>query len=170
MHIAALVLALHALVVWGIAASIAPRLPRAQSGELHMVLVRAAPQPRPAEPPPVALAAVVPPPEIVIENEAGPAAVAAISPADVLAPRPDPRHPNTPPEHRDASKLAPPLLGILVAEDGSVADAQVVRSSGDGAADSEIVAYIEAHWRFLPALVKQKTAIRYWLTVSVPFA
>jgi TonB family protein len=168
------VLALHTLVIWAISSNAARRISRTDGGEIHMVLARATVAARPAEPPSVELAPIMlQPPEIAIQGDTGPGAMAVVSPADILAPRPDPRHPNKPPRRealgRDAAKMMSALLKILVAEDGSIAAAEVARSCGDASVDNDVVAYVQANWRFLPALLRDKTAIRYWLTVSVQF-
>jgi TonB family protein len=55
-------------------------------------------------------------------------------------------------------------------EDGTVGTATVVQSSGDSSNDDRVIEFVKAHWRFLPALVKQQTAIQYWMTVTVRFA
>jgi TonB family protein len=172
---AVLVVILHVLVIWAISLNIAPKVSPPQIDELHVAFFRTLPQPNPAEPPPVELAPLIQqPPTIVVEDDPSRTSVAVVSPADVLAPRPDPSHPNEPPSaatmQGSPTKVPPIFLNLLVMEDGTVETATIVQSSGDSSIDDRVIAYVKAHWRFLPALVKQQTAIQYWMTVAVRFA
>lgn len=169
------VVVLHVLAIWIISLNIAPRIAPIKMGELHLVLAPMPSQVKPEEPLPVELAPVIEqPPEIAVQSETTGIALDAVSPADVLAPRPDPAHPNQAPSFPTAEKkpgeLQPVLLNVLVMEDGSIAMAKVTKSSGDTSVDDDVVAYVKANWHFLPALLKQKTAVQYWTSVVVRFA
>jgi TonB family protein len=169
-----LVMLVHLIAIWILSEAMVSPIAPPRIGELHMVLVPEVPQARPEAPPPVDLPDVVmQPPEIVIQDESSTATISAISPADVLAPRPDPSHPNEPPRlspmHSSPSRLTPVMLQVLVMENGSISMAKIMQSCGDSAVDNDIVAYVKANWRFLPALVKEKTVIQYWMTVAVRF-
>lgn len=108
---------------------------------------------------------MVEPPQIVIADDAG-ATLAAVPAVSILAPRPDPVHPNDAPRVAHASG-SPLVLKLLILNDGSVGDAQVATSSGDAQTDADVLAFIKEHWRFLPAMLRD-TAIQYWTTVAVP--
>jgi TonB family protein len=165
-----LVVFLHLIILWLILWSL-----RLQNGplpprELQVVFFE---QSRAAklQPPIIAVPEILQPPEFVIANDAPTTAPIGASAAMVLAPRPDPKHPNMPldaggPTLSKSALLV--ILKILVLADGSVGDAQIVASSGEPQNDSVAMAYVKANWRFLPALLNG-TPIQYWTTVSVPF-
>lgn len=166
------VVALHIVLLWLVMVSLrSPASPPAPKELVvtfqrsdHVQALKIAP-PEPSIP-------VMMPPEIVIQNDDSAAAITSASAAMVLAPRPDPAHPNLAPAAHVQSAAAsdvPVILKILVLSDGSVADASVIRSSGDGEADNDAIAFVKMRWKFLPALLEGKP-IRYWTTVAVRFA
>jgi TonB family protein len=112
-------------------------------------------------------------PDIVIERDAADDAPPALAASLVLAPRPDPAHPNPAPtdlpldgQHRAVGSL---VVKILVRPDGTVADAAVVRTSGRSDTDLAAMDFIKAQWKFLPALLEGRP-IQYWTTIIVRFA
>jgi protein TonB len=99
--------------------------------------------------------------------------IAAVGIAEKLAPRLDPRHINARPElpHTLGSYvMALSLeLRILVLPDGSVGDAQIVRSTGQGEIDQIAIETVKASWHYLPASINGKP-IEAWTTAMVRFA
>lgn len=160
-----LVLAFHLLFLGVIALGL--KLPASQPEirELRVRFFSEERSDRVAAPPEPTLP-VVEPPQIVIANDTS-GLIASVTAASILAPRPDPAHPNQAltAEHAAVSAL---VLKLLVRSDGAIGDAQVVTSSGDTETDEAALAYVKAHWRFLPAMLRD-TAIEYWTTVAVPF-
>ncbi|HEX4077320.1 MAG TPA: energy transducer TonB [Rhizomicrobium sp.] len=59
-------------------------------------------------------------------------------------------------------------LRILVLPDGSVRDARIVRSTGQGEIDRIAIQTVEDSWRYLPASINGK-AIGAWTTIIVRF-
>jgi TonB family protein len=117
---------------------------------------------------------VVPEPDITItpDQEAGEGIVAdAIT--QRLAPRLDPTHLNVRPSlagsFSGTAAASSLMLRVLVEADGSVGNAEVVRSAGDAEADRTAINFVMANWRFLPASVNGKP-IEAWMTVIVRFA
>jgi TonB family protein len=166
----AIAVVLNALFVWIVIGSLRFSV-TAGADEIHLVLTpftRAdvAPLPRIPEP----TLPVVEMPEIAIQTEAPTTAPATASASVVLAPRPDPAHPNPLPSAAEigAGSVAATVivLKIMVLPDGSVNDAVVVKSSGQHDTDLAAIAFVKAQWRFLPALIGS-TAIQYWTTVSL---
>jgi TonB family protein len=163
------VAALHIVLLWLVAESL--RSPASSQPPKELIVTFQQPDHARAVTiaPPEPSIPVLTPPEIVIERDDDAAAIASVSAAMVLAPRPDPTHPNPAPPAREQSAAAiylPVILKVLVLPDGSVADASVVRSSGDGENDSDAIAFVKTRWKFLPALLEGKP-IRYWTTVAV---
>jgi TonB family protein len=161
---------LNILFVWVAIGSL--RFPvTAGTDEIHLILTPfthadVASLPQVQEPP----LSVVEMPEIAIQTEAPRSAPAAVSASAVLAPRPDPAHPNPLPsaaeiEEGNTAAVAM-VLKIMVLPDGSVNEAVVVQSSGKHDIDLAAIAFVKAQWRFLPALV-DGTPIQYWTTVSL---
>ena len=163
---AALNMLLLAVVVAGL------RLPASpSSNEMHLVLAPLTRSETVSAPslPDVELPAMQMP-DIVIERDTSDPAPPALSASLVLAPRPDPAHPNPAPtglsidgqQHLSGSLI----LKILVQSDGTIADASVVRTSGRPDADEAAMNFIKAQWKLLPALLEGKP-IQYWTTVVV---
>ncbi len=170
----AFVVLLHALLLWIILKNPLSPASSPEVAEIHVAFIRASsdvapPPPKLSEP----LPPVLQPPDIVIEDDAAKSAPAGISAASILAPRPDPVHPNSAPSDlRTVADLkATPALvvKILVMPDGTVGDASVIKSSGKSEIDEAAIAYVKANWHFLPALLNG-TPIQYWITLSVPLA
>jgi TonB family protein len=114
----------------------------------------------------------VQPPQIEIAADSSPSVAASTAAmAQMLAPRPDPQHINAPPAPPKSLGAAVAniaiILQILVEPDGSIADARITKSSGDGRLDKFAMAYVKANWRFIPALISG-TPIEDWTTVLVP--
>jgi TonB family protein len=132
--------------------------------ELHLVL---APSTRSEtvtipRPPDVELP-VLQMPDIVIARDTPDAAPPTLAASLVLAPRPDPAHPNP---GFTSGRSGSVILKILVSADGSVADATVEKTSGAQDADRSAIAFVKTQWKFLPALLEDKP-IQYWTTVVV---
>ena len=105
------------------------------------------------------------------DQEAGEGIVAGAI-TQKLAPRLDPSHVNALPElPRTLGSVAALTLKlrILVLPDGSVGDAQVVRSTGQREIDQLAIETVKNSWRYLPATVNGKP-IEAWTTVIVRFA
>jgi len=161
---------LNALFVWIVVGSLRFSA-TAGRDEIHLILTPftyadVAPLPRVPEP----TLPVVEMPEIAIQTEAPTSAPAAAAASAVLAPRPDPTHPNLLPSAAEigagSAAAVAMVLKIMVRPDGSVNDAVVVKSSGQHDIDLAAIAFVKAQWRFLPALTGN-TAIQYWTTVSL---
>ncbi len=137
---------------------LAQRSPVQDQEELHLTLaaVSGVPEtdaPRFVEP----SFPVVEPPRIDIDTNDSKSGIVFAPAAMVLAPRPDPAHPNPVPAEAAESGAQRVLmvLKILVLPDGSVGDAQVVQSSGAADRDSRAIAFVKAGWRFLPAMLQK---------------
>jgi TonB family protein len=164
---------LHAVFIWMIVLSLRPTATRQAPREMQLSLIR---DTQTAQLPNVAIAdpdvPVVAPPDVVIQDDQPSTdTIAAASPSQVLAPRPDPSRTNP---QLQASSIGQSIatavsvvLKILVMPDGSIGDATVMRSSGRVEIDSGAIAYVRTNWHFLPALLNG-AAIKYWTTVSVP--
>src|ERR1700749_2256411 len=160
----AAVAVLHAIflifIFWGLHLSeVTPA-----SRELHVVIY--SPQSVPPPFPEIAVPEiqVMQPPDIVIADDAATITALAAPPSSVLAPRPDPAHPNPLPGATafGAANVAQatPLLRLTISSDGSVAQVSIVRSSGQHDVDLAIASFVKEKWRFLPALLNG-TAIEY---------
>jgi TonB family protein len=163
---------LHILFVWIIIWSLHAARPVSVPRDLEIVLGQpfSTPKPRPIEiEPPIV--SVVAPPDIVIDNSTTNTAPMAASSAIVLPPRPDPTHLNPPFTVSSASiaGVSAVVMKIHVLPTGEIDDTQIVRSSGDVAIDSSAAKFVEANWRFRPAMLGT-TPVEYWTTVTVPIA
>lgn len=88
-----------------------------------------------------------------------------------VGPRIDPAYMNTlpsiPPEvHTGRTETV--VLRVLIGVSGQIVDANVAKSSGYTSLDSDAIAFVRAHWRFLPAQLGGE-AVQVWTTVSVAF-
>jgi len=116
---------------------------------------------------------VVPQPQITItpDQEAG-EGIVATGIEQKLAPRLDPTHVNQRPElPASLGSFVTALaleLRILVLPDGSVGDAQVARSTGQGEIDRIAIETVKGSWRYLPGSINGKP-IEAWMTVIVRF-
>ena len=93
--------------------------------------------------------------------------------AERLMPRADPGHVNDSPQlpHTLGAwvQSASLELRLLVRTDGTIADAEVVRSTGMVEIDQLAVSYVKANWRYLPASASGRS-IEAWTTAMVRFA
>lgn len=165
------ILLAHLVVLWALIHYLHLAQAKAPERELGVWL---APVTRPADAPPPLPAVledppIVAPPEIVIADETTPPGIGAVSPSMILAPRPDPAHPNLPARSAALSDPAGKavILKVLVERDGSVSSAQVVASAGRSELDAAAIAFVKANWHFLPAMISG-APISYWTTISVP--
>jgi TonB family protein len=170
----ALVAVTNLALLWIFLASLGPLPGLGPVHEIHAVLIDGH-DPQPTVQPDLVKpdADIIPAPDIQITEDAPAAAVSQIDSASmalVLAPRPDPSHRNDPFVFAAPLKTAAPasiVLRILVMPDGSISDAQVTSSSGQPGVDATAVAYVKAHWRYLPATLAGRS-LQYWTTVIVP--
>jgi protein TonB len=166
---AALVASIHVLFVWllvlGVIAAPGQNGHEVTIRLMHLSALRPSvlPPNAPAVEPPSLLAA--PPPQIDIEPVA----------QTVSPPRPDPAHANAmPPMPADSASLVATgrtvvvLLKVFVLRDGTVGDAAVSGSSGFVTLDNAALAYVRAHWRFLPGVAAGQL-VADWATVEVLF-
>ncbi len=167
-------LLLNLVLIWVFAANLKPAMPAAAERYIEArifagpPIVKAAPldlhidKPEPS---------IIPVPEIDIPAPA-PTAISGIAMTQMLAPRPDPQHINVAPDLPDMFKSigagAVIVLKVLVRIDGSIGDAQVVKSSGDAALDRVAIDHVKENWRYIPAQISG-TPIQDWTTVMVPF-
>ena len=171
---------IHIAVLWVLAVGMQIRALPAGIPELQLEFLSPNLGPRVAPAPPLDWdfktpeEVLVPEPLITItpDQEAGEGIVAS-GIAQKLAPRLDPAHVNQKPE-------LPSTLGsfvtalslelrILVLPDGSVGDAQILRSTGQHDIDRITIQTVKDSWRYLPASVNGKP-IEAWTTVIVRFA
>jgi TonB family protein len=136
------------------------------ANELHLVLAPSTRSQATIPTPPDVEMPILQMPDIVIARDGPDTAPPALAASLVLAPRPDPEHPNP----SFAAGHNPPsgsvTLKILVSADGSIVDAAVQRTSGMSEVDRSTIAFVEAQWKFLPALLDDQP-IQYWTTVVV---
>jgi TonB family protein len=166
---AALVVLLHIMFVWLLVLGVV--IAPARSGrELTIRLMRLTalrPSPLPPNAPalmrPSLLAA--PPPRFDVQPDA----------PTISSPRPDPAHANAmPPIPADSPSLVATgrpvvvLLKVLVLKDGTVGEAAVSGPSGFVTLDNAALAYVRAHWRFLPGVAAGQL-VADWATVEVLF-
>jgi TonB family protein len=164
------VVLLHVLFLWVIALSLRTSRPRGEERELQVRLLPVEPRAEtPIRLPQPTLVASIP--TISFDEEQPSGTIAAASSAMVLAPRPDPGHPNPPPTLVALGAAAKQgaldiMLRILVLADGSISDAKVLASSGQPDMDAAAIGYVKANWRFIPAMLSG-TAVEYWTTIRV---
>lgn len=169
------VVLVHVFAIWILAISLRPTFvhPPEKEVPISVVVLGAVVAPHPTAQPQLEdpTLPVVPPPDVDIEQEQGPA---AISPADIsilLAPRPDPAHfnvpPNVPPAHAAAQGIKV-VLRVLVKPDGAIGDAEIATSCGFGDLDAAAVSYVKDNWRFIPAMLGNRP-VEDWTTIFVPF-
>jgi TonB family protein len=170
---------IHLAVLWAFAISVHPPHVLVTNTEMQIDVLSPNLMQRVAPAPPLDWTfdtpknVVVSEPEFTIAPDGqGDVAVAATAPGQMLAPRPDPHHANLPPdlpaELRAFAKAAMPVLRIHIMTDGSVADAQLAKSSGQHDIDMLALSYVKANWRFIPAMAGGKT-LDSWTTVYVRF-
>lgn len=113
----------------------------------------------------------VPAPEIAIAPE-DPRGIGATAVRQKVPPRLDPVHTNEKPQlpHTLGAVGALALeLRILVLADGSVGQADIIKSTGDAEIDRLAIATVQNSWRYLPAEINGKP-VESWTTVIVRFA
>jgi protein TonB len=174
------VAALHLAVLWALVAGMRPTIGARLQHDLEVTVFNPAVTPREAPAPPLSWMfeapqeALVPEPEIdIAPDEQTPGGIAAAGITQMLAPRLDPAHLNAPPFLPSPldriAKAAQLELRILVLPDGSVGDAEIVKSTGQGVIDRLGTDFVRASWRFLPALANGRP-IEAWSTVIVRFS
>jgi hypothetical protein len=165
---------INILAIWILAENLHV-MPVAPPPNLYATLFPAQPQTQPPPEPHLVSPNIplVPEPMIVIEPDTPPTAtITAMSTAQMLAPRPDTKHINVPPQlpflfHALGNGISL-ILKIFVQPDGSISDAHVVKTSGDAKLDEIAVGYVKANWRYIPASISG-TPVEDWTTVLVPF-
>lgn len=162
----------HLVILWALVHYLRLAQPKAPEREFGVWLAAehyGDPGPPPPLPSVLQDAPVVAPPEIVIADDSTPPGIGSVAPSMILAPRPDPAHPNLPVRSAVLSDPAGKavVLKVLVERDGSVSTAQVVSSTGQSALDDAAIAFVKANWHFLPATISG-SPISYWTTISVP--
>jgi periplasmic protein TonB len=172
-----LVLGIHLLALWLLANSFVPIARDRPAPEAQIVLLQSSEPRQPVVPEPQMIdpaAVLVAPPEIDLQQDSPSTAIQAVAAeSQVLAPRPDPSYNNGPPplpaSLRGPGRPSDVVLRVLIEPHGTVDDAQIARSSGTAQLDEWVIAFVKAHWRFLPATLDGH-AIQYWTTVMVPFS
>lgn len=172
---------LHLILLWVLIQGIRPEaLVRSRTTELQVQILSPNLGPREALAPPLDWTfdapemILVPQPQIVItpDQEAGEGIVGSAI-TQKLAPRLDPKHLNQLPElPRTMGAIIAALsveLRVLVRPDGSIAEAEIVRSAGEGGIDQLATETVKNSWRYLPASINGKP-IEAWMTVIVRFA
>jgi TonB family protein len=161
-------IALNVVMIAVVAASLNPPSSH-DANELHLVLAPSTRSQATIPTPPDVEMPVLQMPDIVIARDEPDTAPSALAASLVLAPRPDPDHPN--PSFIVEQKLpsGSVILKILVSADGNVVDATVQMTSGMPEVDRSAIAFVEARWKFLPALLEDRP-IQYWTTVTVRLA
>jgi len=168
------VAALHLAVIWALASGLVISLGGSPAPEMQVSLLNgptAAPQsdPPPPEPEMQVVETTSPDvaaPDIVIDTAASTSGIAMAT--DILPPRADPAHLNANPPLPAGHSPGVVTLTILVAADGSVSDARIAQSSGQGVLDQLALAFAKAKWRFRAAM-QQGRPVADWTTVLVRF-
>lgn len=172
---------IHIVLLWALIQGIRPTAP-VRNGASVLQIRLLSPNLGPREPlaPPLDWtfdepeAVLVPAPQIVVapDQEAGEGIVGSAI-TQRLAPRLDPKHLNQLPElPRSMGAIIRALsveLRVLVLPDGTVGNAEVVRSAGEGDIDRLAMQTVRDGWRYLPASINGKP-IETWMTVIVRFA
>lgn len=184
------VVALHLVALYALQLGLTHSLARSAAGPIEATLIdQPNIEPREPRPPPPQLRAIpvdtVPAPEIAIDlpTERGNAislAVAAVPPrvisasttATMVPPRIDREHSNIKPEYPPTSKRLGEqgrvLVRVLILENGSAAEVQVLQSSGYPRLDMAAVEHVRRDWRFVPARLDGQT-IAAWGQFGVTF-
>jgi len=187
----AIIIAFHALLVWGLVTSLGiiqvDRPPPPIIAEILEEIVdeEEAPPPPPAieTPPPY-----VPPPDIVVDvpvestsstaltnvtNVKPPPAPPPVKAVVKKAPEIDPKfkrrfQPEYPPTSRRLGEEGSVVLQVLVGPDGKVQDAKVQTSSGKARLDEAALKHALRAWRFTPGTEDGKP-VTTWHSVKVTF-
>jgi len=175
-----LIALIHLAVFWMMAAAMRGGAPStSRSGEMEVQLLSLNLGPKQAVAPPLDRSfltpenVVVPEPEITIApQQPGSEGADAIASWPKLPPRLDPGHINERPELPHTLGMVGALaleLRILVLPDGSVGDAEVIKSTGEPEIDRLAIETVKNSWRYLPASIGGRP-IEAWTTVIVRFA
>jgi len=183
------VILLHILVIYIVASGLGKTAVEAVVGPIETKVIEEAKKPTEEAPPPPPKIETpppfVPPPEVNIAAEPTDTTSTAIrqvsnvkappppppAPTAEVAPRPDPRRPNTisdsayPPQSKRLNEEGDVFLNLLVSEDGRVSDVRVEKSSGYPRLDEAAVAQVKK-WRYLPGTRDGKPAAM-WKAVKV---
>lgn len=179
-----LVLAFHALLIWGLMSGLARTVVDKIKEPFDVAEIDEPPPPEeeiepPPPPPTVEPPPFVPPPEFDIAISSAPSETAITEatsekpppPGPTVPVRPDPRRPVTQPEYPPSAKRLEQegVVGLLllVGADGRVQEVQVETSSGFPALDNAAAREARS-WRFLPAQDAGKP-IAAWHRLKVRF-
>jgi periplasmic protein TonB len=175
----ALVVALHAALVYAIVTGLAVRAVERVRAPIVTRIIAAPQRPPPAPPPPADFApppaAFVPPPAIKIKTPPPPpkpaeshaiTAVTPVMPKVVAEPKPAPPHvpvrvrpridgahshaPDYPPVSRRLGEEGTVVIDVLVDPAGRAVDAKILQSSGFPRLDQAAIAGVKANYRFVP--------------------
>lgn len=176
-----IVLAVHALLIWGLMNGLASKIVQVVQEPFKVEKVNEPPPPQedtpPPPPPETDPPPYVPPPDFTFDAPAAAAPTAITTSNTPAPPRPtlgvrnDPRHPFTKPDYPPSAKRleqqGPVGLLLYVCEDGRVREAKVEKSSGypvlDESARREALTY-----RFLPA-EREGQKICDWKRITITF-
>ncbi len=175
-----LVALIHGIVFVVLARSFVPAFPARSAEEIQVNFLSPNMGPREPLAPPLDWTfetpqdVVVPQPELAITpDQEGSEGIVASAIDQNLPPRLDPAHVNERPElpgtFGDLIKGLSLQMRLRVLADGSIAQARIVRSTGEGAIDRLAIDCVRNRWRYLPASINGKP-IEAWMTVIVRFA
>jgi len=122
----------------------------------------------PAPPPPVVTIATPPPPQaVIVPAKPAPAPAASVSAGDLSSTMISFKPPRYPVESRRRKEQGVVLLNLLLAEDGSVAEISVQKSSGFPRLDEAAMRAVR-HWRWSPT-IRDGEAMKVRGVVEIPF-
>jgi periplasmic protein TonB len=185
------VILLHIIVIYIVASGLGHQAVEKIMGPIETRVIEEAkkqteepppPPPKIETPPPF-----VPPPDMEIAAEPTPdtTAIRAVqstkpvaaptpqpAPTAEVAPRNDPRRPNTipesayPPQSRRSGEEGEVILNVLVLETGKVGEVKIEKSSGFERLDEAAVNYVQRNWRYLPG-TRDGKPVSMWKAVKV---
>jgi len=175
---AVLVAALHVVIIYALATGLAQQMVQLLPQNINVNIIPQTeekheppppPPPQFKQPPPF-----VPPPDVTIDLSTAPATTTAITTQSTQridsALRPSSRNTfyktDYPVQSVQNSEEGTVTVKILVLEDGSIGDVQLVRSSGFPRLDEKTISIIKSRWRY-SAPVKEGKPIQYWQTANV---
>lgn len=179
----AIVLAFHALLIYGLANGLAQSVIDVIKGPIEAEIITEPPPPPedvPPPPPPEIIEAppFVPPPELNITTETPPETAITQVQSEIVPSGPtigvrqDPKHPVPRPTYPASSKRlgqeGTVVLLLWVLEDGRVGDARIDRTSGFPQLDAAALRE-SRRWRFLPAQTEGKP-LAAWYRIAVTFS
>jgi len=186
----ALVVLLHAVVIYGLVTGLAHRVVDVVRAPIETKIIEETrpERPEPPPPPPPELSppppAFVPPPEVHVELPPPPpksTAITVVTPEKPIAPPPPPapavepvrvmpkidaRHssePEYPPTSRRLGEQGSLILQVLVDVDGRVVASKLVQSSGFARLDEAALEGVKTNYRFTPGSLDGKPA-EMWYT------